>query len=545
MLASVINLYMNFLRSLSFTSLLIFPLLVFSQPDKPKPNWQNLDLLEDGIPGMSTEKAYKELLNDKKGEPVVVAVIDGGVDTKHEDLMNKMWINTDEVRSDSIDNDQNGYVDDIYGWNFIGNAKGGNVQYDNMEVLRLIRELHPKYISVLPTTPLSEEERREFIAYQKMNTDYMSKLQIAQLTERAIKAFKSQVDSIVNKIGSESPKQIDFKRYKPKNKMEGRTLSMINKGMEEEGDFGKFYEELIEGVKHYEAEVNYHLNMDYDPREIVGDDYENGKERIYGNADVKGPDALHGTHVAGIIAADRNNEVGVKGVADNAKIMAIRVVPDGDERDKDVANAIYYAVDNGARVINMSFGKPYVKDKQLVDSAIRYAVLQNVLIVHAAGNEGEDNDVTPNYPNRNYVDSLGSNKGTAENWIEVGATGWRYDASLVTEFSNYGRRSVDVFAPGLDINSTIPDSKYKVEQGTSMAAPMVSGLAALIWSYYPSFKAADVKKIILESVMKPTHKVKIVQEKSRRKVLMSEISVTGGIVNVYNALKLAEERSKI
>jgi len=544
-LASVINLYMNFLKSLLFTSLLILPYLVFSQPDKPKSNWQNLDLLEDGIPGMSTEKAYKELLNDKKGKPVVVAVIDGGVDTKHEDLVNKMWVNTVEVRNDSIDNDQNGYVDDIYGWNFIGNANGVNVQYDNMEVLRLIRELHPKYISVLPTTPLSEEERREFIAYQMMNTDYMSKLQIAQLTERAIKAFKSQVDSIVNKIGSESPKKIDFKKYKPRNKMEGRTLSMINKGMEEEGDFSKFYEELIEGVKHYEAEVNYHLNMDYDPRKIVGDDYENGKERIYGNADVKGPDALHGTHVAGIIAADRNNEVGVKGVADNAKIMAIRVVPDGDERDKDVANAIYYAVDNGARVINMSFGKPYVKDKQLVDSAIRYAVLQNVLIVHAAGNEGEDNDVTPNYPNRNYVDSLGSNKGTAENWIEVGATGWRYDASLVTEFSNYGRRSVDVFAPGLDINSTIPDSKYKVEQGTSMAAPMVSGLAALIWSYYPSFKAADVKKIILESVMKPTHKVKIVQEKSRRKVLMSEISVTGGIVNVYNALKLAEERSKI
>ena len=536
---------MNFLKSLSFTSLLIFPLLVFSQSDKPKPNWQNLDLLEDGIPGMSTEKAYKELLNDKKGKPVVVAVIDGGVDTKHEDLVNKMWVNTVEVRNDSIDNDQNGYVDDIYGWNFIGNANGVNVQYDNMEVLRLIRELHPKYISVLPTTPLSEEERREFIAYQMMNTDYMSKLQIAQLTERAIKAFKSQVDSIVNKIGSESPKKIDFKKYKPRNKMEGRTLSMINKGMEEEGDFSKFYEELIEGVKHYEAEVNYHLNMDYDPRKIVGDDYENGKERIYGNADVKGPDALHGTHVAGIIAADRNNEVGVKGVADNAKIMAIRVVPDGDERDKDVANAIYYAVDNGARVINMSFGKPYVKDKQLVDSAIRYAVLQNVLIVHAAGNEGEDNDVTPNYPSRNYVDSLGLNKGTAENWIEVGATGWTYDASLVTEFSNYGRRSVDVFAPGLDINSTIPDSKYKVEQGTSMAAPMVSGLAALIWSYHPTFKAADVKKIILESVMKPTHKIKIAQGKSRRKVLMSEISVTGGIVNVYNALKLAEERSKI
>lgn len=536
---------MNFLKSLLFTSLLILPHLVFSQPNKPKPNWQNLDLQEDGVPGMSTEKAYKELLNDKKGEPVVVAVIDGGVDTKHEDLVNKMWVNKNEVGRDSLDNDKNGYIDDIYGWNFIGNAHGENVQYDNMELLRLIKELHPKYVSVLPTTPLDEEERREFIAYQKMNTDYMGKLQIAQLTERVIKAFKNQVDSIVSNIGSDSPTQVEFKKYKPKNKMEGRTLSMINKGMEEEGDFKKFYDELKEGVKHYEAEVNYHLNMDYDPRGIVGDNYENGKERIYGNADVKGPDALHGTHVAGIIAADRNNDVGIKGVADNARIMAIRVVPDGDERDKDVANAIYYAVDNGAKVINMSFGKPYVKDKQLVDSAVRYAVLQDVLIVHASGNEGEDNDITQNYPNRNYVDSLGLNKGKAENWIEVGATGWKYDASLVTDFSNYGKKSVDVFAPGLDINSTIPESKYKVEQGTSMAAPMVSGVAALIWSYYPSFKAADIKKIILESVMKPVHKVKVVQNKNKRKVLMSEISVTGGVVNVYNALKLAEERSKI
>lgn len=536
---------MNFTKSLAFTFLLVLPHFVFSQPNKPKPNWQNLDLVEDGIPGMSTEKAYKELLNGKKSQPILVAIIDGGVDVKHEDLADRIWINKKEVDGDSVDNDNNGYIDDVYGWNFIGNAKGKNVQYDNLEVLRLIKELHPKYVSVLPTTPLSEKERREFIAYQKMNTDYMSKLQIAQLTERVIKAVKLQVDSIVKKMDSSSPTLRDFKSYKPKSKIEGKTLSMINKGIKEDGDFSKFYEELVAGVEHYKAEVNYHLNMDYDPRSIVGDNYENGSERIYGNADVKGPDALHGTHVAGIVAANRENDIGIKGVAQHAKIMALRVVPNGDERDKDVANAIYYAVDNGAKVINMSFGKAYAKDKRLVDSAVHYAADRDVLIVHASGNEGQDNDVAPNYPNRNYVDSLGLNKGTAESWIEVGATGWKYDASLLADFSNYGKRSVDVFAPGVDINSTAPESKYKVEQGTSMAAPMVTGVAALIRSYYPAFKASEVKKIILESVMKPAHKVKIIQDRSKRKVLMSDISVTGGIVNVYNAMKLAEERSKI
>ena len=323
--------------------------------------------------------------------------------------------------------------------------------------------------------------------------------------------------------------------------MARKTLSMIEKGIHEEGSYEKFYDDLVEGVKHYEAEVNYHLNMDYNSRHIVGDNYNDSNERYYGNNDVKGPDALHGTHVAGIIAADRSNQKGIKGVADQAVIMVLRVVPNGDERDKDVANAIFYAVDNGAKIINMSFGKAYVKDKQIVDSAVGYAMKHDVLIIHAAGNEGQDNDSEPNYPNKNYVDSLGINKGVAENWIEVGATGWKYDETLVADFSNYGKRTVDVFAPGVDIYSTVPGSKYKEEQGTSMAAPVVSGLAALIRSYYPDLTASEVKKIIFDSVVKPTYRVKITQDKTKKKVWLSDISVTGGIVNAYNALKLAND----
>ncbi|GAA4799883.1 S8 family peptidase [Olivibacter ginsenosidimutans] len=519
----------------------LVPLLGFSQEKKPKPNWQNLDLQADGIPGMSTEKAYEKLLMGKTGQSVVVAVIDGGVDIHHEDLKDKIWMNSKEIEGDSIDNDENGYIDDVNGWNFIGNAKGKNVQYDNLEVLRLVRELQPKYVSVLPSTPLGEKERRQFLEYQKMNTDYMRKLQIAELTERAIKEFKNHVDSIITRIDKKNPSIGELKKYKPKNKLERKALAMMIRGINDEGDFSKFYEDLVEGVDHYEAEVNYHLNMAYDPRSIVGDHYRDSKERYYGNADVKGPDALHGTHVAGIIAANRANNLGIKGIADQAKIMVLRVVPDGDERDKDVANALFYAVDNGARVVNMSFGKAYVKDKQIVDSAVRYAMQHDVLIIHAAGNEGQDNDANANYPNRNYVDSLGLNMGVAENWIEVGASNWKYDETLVAEFSNYGKRTVDVFAPGVAIHSTVPESKYKDEDGTSMAAPAVSGVAALIRSYYPKFTAAEVKKIILASVVKPSQKIKIVQDKAKKKVLLSDICITGGLVNAYNALQLAEK----
>src|SRR5690606_6767618 len=299
---------------------------------------------------------------------------------------------------------------------------------------------------------------------------------------------------------------------------------------------------LEEGVEHFNNQVNYHLNKKFDSRHIVGDDYENSRERYYGNADVTGPDADHGTHVAGIIGAVRTNDIGIKGVADDVRIMVLRTVPDGDERDKDVANSIRYAVENGAKVINMSFGKAFGKDKQVVDDAVRFAIENDVLLVHAAGNEGQDNDANPNFPNRNFVDSLGINKGEATAWIEVGASQWNNDGDLVASFSNYGRRSVDVFAPGVKIHSTMPGSAYKDQQGTSMAAPVVAGLAALIRSYYPQLPAVEVKRVIMQSVTRVDQRVKVKGPDGRNmRVSMNDICVTGGIVNAYRALQLAEQ----
>jgi len=492
--------------------------------------------------GISTEKAYNLLLKDKESTPVVVAVIDGGVDVNHEDLKDVIWINVQDSASTGSDEDGNGYVNDKYGWNFIGNSNGENVHYDNLEVTRLIRELEPKYVSVLPSTPLSGEERREFIAYQKMVTDYAAKTQEAHMGQISYTGLKRAVDTMLIKIGKENPSIADFGDYKPEGDLEKMALQIIKKELKEEPDFSKFYKQLVDGVTYFNNQVEYHLNKKFDPRHIVGDDYENSSERYYGNADVIGPDADHGTHVAGIIGAVRNNEIGIKGVADNVRIMVLRTVPDGDERDKDVANSIRYAVENGAKVINMSFGKSFTKDKKAVDDAVKFAVENDVLLVHAAGNDGQDNDAVPNFPNRNFVDSLGINQGEAQTWIEVGASGWTNDAELVASFSNYGRRSVDVFAPGVKIHSTMPGSTYEDQQGTSMAAPVVSGLAALIRSYYPELPAVEVKRIIMQSVTRVDHRVKVTGPDGRtNRVSMDDICVTGGIVNAYKALQLAEE----
>lgn len=524
----------------------ILPLLGNAQSkDTNPPNWYNLDHEADGIRGISTEKAY-ELLNGRESTTVVVGVLDGGIDYEHEDLKDVMWINPKEVSGNGVDDDNNGYIDDVHGWNFIGNANGDNVHYDNLEVTRLIRLYEPKYISVLPSTPLREDERREFVAYQRMISDYTSKLDQANFGNLNYSRLKEEIDAVAHSIGKtiDDLTKADIEAFKPKTDRQKLAIRMTKRELNDDKSFQDFYKELEDAVNYYRAQVDYHLNKSYDTRHIVGDNYEDADERYYGNADIKGPDADHGTHVAGIIAAKRQNGIGINGIADNVQIMGVRMVPDGDERDKDVANGIRYAVDNGAKVINMSFGKGYVYNKKTVDEAIKYAEKKDVLLVHAAGNDAKNIDMTKNYPTKYYTDSLDAVTGEASNWITVGATSSGLDGDLLAEFSNFGYRSVDVFAPGVKINSTMPKSTYKEQNGTSMAAPVVSGLAALLRSYYPELSAKEVKDIILKSATKVDEKVKIRVDGSTKKVYLDEISVSGGIVNARAAVEAAERYVK-
>lgn len=512
--------------------------LVSLDVNAQKANWHNLDLKTDSVFGISTERAYRELLGNKKATTVIVAVIDGGVDTSHEDLKSIIWVNPGEKAGNGKDDDHNGHVDDIHGWDFIGGAKG-DVNYDNLEMVRILRRDKPKFDSLTDAT-VSSKDRASWEAYRKMDSEYNKGLDNAKNTLEGISGFKNILDGVVTKIGKDSPTLDDFEKFQPQGPAETHIRKIVVSELKKDPDFKKFKDEELGGaITHFKVQVDYQYNLSFDPRSIVGDDYSNSQEHNYGNSDVTGPDADHGTHVSGIIGAVRDNEIGIKGVADHVRIMAVRVVPDGDERDKDVANGIRYAADNGAKVINMSFGKGYKWDKKAVDEAVKYALSKDVLLVHAAGNDGKDLEKEANYPTRVYEDG-----GIADAWIEVGASGPDDDSSLAAPFSNYGKAKVDVFAPGVAIYSTTPGSHYANHDGTSMASPVVAGLAALIREYYPKLKAIQVKDIIMRSVVKPNHTVTITVDGTPRQVPMSDLCISGGVVNAYQALLLAQTYKK-
>ena len=576
----------------TLTLLLLFISLQFTAFSQSKDvvlpaNWYNLDLVKDGYFGISTEKAYNEILKGKSPKSkIIVAVIDGGVEPNHEDLKDVMWVNPKEIPDNGIDDDGNGYIDDINGWNFIGSKKG-DLAYDNLELIRIYRKLNPKYRSTIKSTKLDSVGEEEFALYNRVTSEFGKKYDDADQNFRVLSAINKVLDSVATVQKKTVPTLVDIENYKANDEMEEQIKKIIRTGSRRSNGFDKFYKEVKDAYRQYDIMLRYNLNPNYDQRaELVGDDYSNSNERIYGNKDVMGPNADHGSHVSGIIAAKRNNNIGINGIADNVSIMAIRVVPEGDERDKDVANGIRYAVDNGARIINMSFGKSFKWDKKVVDEAVKYAESKDVLLVHAAGNDNENVDKEENYPNKYFespealayqkkhrdkvnniikvapkptvrrpydgaevaktlkkieVDTLKFKLPQAKNWIEVGASAYRNDADLKASFSNYGKYNVDVFAPGFMIKSTVPKSKYEEFDGTSMAAPVVSGMAAVILSYYPELKAPQVRDIIIKSVVKVDQKVKLRDEFGIPiKVRFSELCNSGGVANLYNALKLAE-----
>lgn len=502
-----------------------------------KHNWQNLDLKTDSVFGISTEKAYTELLKGKKSKPVVVGVLDGGVDINHEDLKRIIWTNKKEIAGNGKDDDKNGYIDDVHGWNFLGSAKG-SINQETLELTRILRRDKDRFATVTAAN-VKPADSADFSQYLKAKIDYEKQAEEAKNAIDNIGGLKGILDAMVKKIGKDKPELSDFQNFKPESGIEDRVKKIMVSQLQN-GTYDAFYQnQVIKGLEHYQDQLKYNLNIDFDPRpELVGDNYADVTQKNYGVNDVKGPDASHGTHVAGIIAADRTNEIGIKGVADNVNIMGVRAVPNGDERDKDVANSIRYAVDNGARVLNMSFGKGYSWNKKAVDEAVKYAVSKDVLLVQAAGNDNKNLDIEKSFPDRRYEDG-----GVASSYIVVGASGPTDDKTLKASFSNYGKTTVDVFAPGVQIFSTVPDSKYEAYDGTSMASPVVAGLAALIRSYYPKLTAVQVKDIILKSVVKVNHNVDVEAEEGAapKSVPFADLCITGGIVNAYNALKLAAE----
>lgn len=513
---------------------------------EPPKGWHHYDEQQTQFRGISSELAYETLLKNKSPKKeVVVAVLDGGVDIDHEDLKEVIWVNRDEIPGNNKDDDQNGYVDDVHGWNFIGGADGENVNHDTFELTRIYRRLNQQFGDV-DTTSLNKQEQEQYAYYQDIQSDYEKEVKQLEQQYNNIQSLEQSMQNadeiLIEHFGSASYSYDQLQELQPSSQELNFAKNVMSYVMENDID-----STLIADQKKQIYEfAKYGYNPDFNPRDIVGDNYEDKTERYYGNNDVAGPDPSHGTHVAGIIAAVRDNGVGMNGVATNTRIMAVRTVPNGDERDKDVANAIRYAVDNGADIINMSFGKGYSPHKEVVDKAIRYADERGVLMVHGAGNEAQNNDQKANYPTDIYGSMLSDSSAT--HWLEVGATGWKPNENFVANFSNYGNRNVDIFAPGVDIYSTMPDNKYKFQEGTSMASPVVAGTAALIMAYYPQLSASQIRQLLLEHSTKyPNQKVIVPHEGSPNEsetVLFPELSVSDGVVNAQKALQAAERMTQ-
>lgn len=509
-------------------------------------NWFNLDYTSDGVRGVSTEKVYKELIGKRKSQTVVVAVIDSGVDAEHEDLKPVMWVNSDEIPGNGKDDDNNGYVDDIHGWNFLGGKDGRNVNDETLEVTRLFAHYRKKYGDLEDASKLSKKEKKEYAIFKKTKKEVEDKRNQAQAQLASFEMIESRymgaIDAAREMLGDNELSEDFLGTLDPgSDPGKGMAVELLTGALKEGITLDELEEDIkgqIVGAKEYfNSQANYYYNPDWNPRpDIIKDNYANSYEKGYGNNDVKGPDANHGTHVAGIIGAVRDNGIGMKGVANDVRIMSLRAVPNGDEHDKDIANAIIYAVDNGASVINMSFGKSYGWDKKAVDAAVKYACKKDVLLVHAAGNSNQDNDNSSNFPTDKFL----KGKKPAPNWLEIGALSWKKGDEAPARFSNYGAKQVDIFAPGVDIYSTVPDlDAYEANSGTSMASPVAAGVAALLRSYFPSLTAVQVKAIMMQSIVPITGDVKL--PGSDKKVKMKDLCVTGGVVSAYKAFQLASK----
>lgn len=498
------------------------PLKISDLTTAEKNNWGHLDLVSDTIPGMSVDKAYTDIIKNKKGTKTIVAVLDSGIDLNHEDLDDVLWTNTKEKAGNGIDDDGNGYIDDIHGYNFLGESYNEQLEY-----VRMLR------LNIGDAATLSK-------AKTKLDAEYNEALQGKEQYESIYQAVKNADADVKKYLNKDTYTKQDLASITATDETMQRNVAILNQMFGIKDTIPEVLEELNNGIKYYTEQVNYNLNKDFNGREPVGDDPYDITDVDYGNGNPMNrvEDESHGTHVAGIIAAERNNGIGVNGVANNVAIMSIRAVPNGDEYDKDIARGIRYAVDNGARIINGSFGKSFSPNAQWVYDAIKYAADNNVLFVHAAGNDGADldNPINANFPN----DQVNNGPEIADNVITVGALNPKYGSELVASYSNYGKINVDIFAPGTDIYSTYPNNDYEYSPGTSMAAPGVAGVAALVMSQYPSLTAAQVKKIILNSGLPIKTKV-VLGKNTGKSASLDEISTSGKIANAYNALVMASK----
>ncbi|MFC4818512.1 S8 family serine peptidase [Flavobacterium sp. GCM10023249] len=515
--------------------------------------WHHEDYSTTNIPGISLDKAIKSVNRPSSKKQIIVAVIDTQIDALHEDLNTSIWTNKKEIPNNGIDDDKNGFTDDIHGWNFLGNKSGGYTVWANFEYIRILREYAPifknKSKEEIPAeNKVKYEQYLKAIdndkKYTKYFNSYIKSLQydisLYQKTKDTLRHFFPKENYTYKELDSLYRKyKINNKTYKERRDSNDQDLGALLGAHLSSLDIGlDSYAKLTDALKQHDSTLNKSCSLSFNERKNRDSEISN---RGYGNnkiqVEIKGIPIFsnHSTEVSSIIAAKRENNLGIKGFSDNIKIMPLIVCPSGDEHDRDIALAVKYAVDNGAKVINMSFGKELSLYPELITEALQYAEKKNVLIVHASGNNGVNIDDSSFYPNDYY-----SKKEVSTNFISVGSINKNYGEKMVSSFSNYGKENVDLFAPGEGIYIAMPDNEYRFDSGTSLAAPMVSGTAALLWLHYPKLTVQQVKQIILESGT--SHDIEVIVPGTKdKKVKFSELSKTGKVLNVYNAMQMAKE----
>lgn len=513
--------------------------------DRDLMTWYHKDFATTNVYGVNTQNAYKYL--ESKGlkpKTVVVGVLDSGVEVDHPGLLKNMWRNPNEVPGNNKDDDNNGYVDDIYGWNFIG-GKNGDTDVDNMEVTRVVKKYQPIFESSNSAQNKANQTARaeEFAMYMKAKETFTVKSTEAKQAYQTYSRIQQMIPSMTAMLNGKPLTPENVAAIKPASQEQAIGLQVLSQVANDPTMKGKSPDEvgkllgaqIKEAVDYYGLQANKQYNLNFDPRaETVGDNYEDYSQKNYGNNHYEGPDAKHGTHVAGIIAGVPQGNNPQYGVAYRvAKIMTVRAVPDGDERDKDVANAIRYAVDNGAKVLNMSFGKPVSPGKKYVWDAFKYAESKGVLMVKAAGNENENIADHVYFPT-NYTTATDA-APFVKNMIVVGAS-TNNNEFLRASFSNYNQKLVNVFAPGEKIYSTVPDGKYEYLQGTSMASPVVAGAAAVLLAYMPNLTPVQVIESLVKSSNKSEVNAMIDSNTNNRFDLISE---AGGVIDLRKAAEYA------
>ena len=527
--------------SLMFSLTFLSVATIFAQTSTtalPK-NWHLQDKVKSEISGISLNEAYAFVKNKKlTAKQVVVAVIDSGIDTLHEDLKPVLWKNPKEIPHNGIDDDKNGYIDDVHGWNFIGGKDGRNVKKDSYEAARVYNKLKPKYESLLlADSSVTPENAEEFETFKKARQKIVGDINPLEMNfmKKLLPGFIAGDSIIAKDLGKEEYNCTDLEKYESVNPDAKKTKLFLIQLCKGNGTDEITNKQIIDEIDGQIRKADAANNPPEEYRkEIVQDDESDINDRFYGNNDIMASTPFHGTHCSGIIAAARNNNKGIDGIASNVRIMTLRAVPDGDEHDKDIALAIRYAVDNGAQIVSMSFGKDFSPEKEWVDDAVKYAEQKGVLLVHAAGNDSKNIDTADNFPNAVFKNDTAK----ATNWITVGASGDLKNGGITARFSNYGKKEVDVFAPGVQIYSTIPGgNNYGNASGTSMACPVVAGTAAFILEHYPTLSARQLKYVIEKSAVSPGIPVNIPGTSDT--VDLSEISKSGGIINAFEAIKLA------